>query len=136
MLTSAAERYRQVKQNTLTPGELLLALYDGLFRFLNGAKLCFENNQKPRGRELICKAHAVVSELYLALDHDVNPDLCANLASIYDFAMTRLTDANKEANPEYVEEVIRVLTPLREAWQEAVPAAVREAKKQASKAAK
>ncbi len=129
MLPNAVQRYKQVQQNTLTPGELLLALYDGLFRFLNGARLCLENNQKPRGRELICKAHAVVSELYLALDYKVNPDLCANLASVYDFAMTRLTEANRDANAAYIEEVIRVLTPLREAWAQAVPQAVIEASK-------
>ncbi|MEN9580844.1 MAG: hypothetical protein RJA70_3853 [Pseudomonadota bacterium] len=123
MISSAVDRYKQVQQNTLTPGELLLALYDGLFRFLNGAKVCFENNQKPRGRELLCKAHAVISELYLALDYKHNPDLCANLASVYDFSMSRITEANRDADPEGITEVLRVLSPLREAWQQAVPEA-------------
>ncbi len=126
MLGTAAARYKQVKQNTLTPGELLLALYDGLFRFLNGAKHCLANGETTKAREFLCKAHAIVSELYLALDHKVQPELCANLASVYDFAMSRLTDANRLANADYVDEVIRVLTPLREAWQQAVPEAVKE----------
>lgn len=126
MLGTAAARYKQVKQNTLTPGELLLALYDGLFRFLNGARHCLAHGEPTKAREFLCKAHAIVSELYLALDHKVEPQLCANLASVYDFAMTRLTDANRLAKIECVDEVIRVLTPLREAWQEAVPEAVKE----------
>lgn len=127
MLGTAAARYKQVQQNTLTPGELLLALYDGLFRFLNGAKYSLSKGEAPKARELLCKAHAIVSELYLALDHKASPDLCANLASVYDFAMARITDANRQANEQYVDEVIRVLTPLREAWQQAVPEAIKEA---------
>jgi flagellar secretion chaperone FliS len=126
MLGSAVDRYRVIRQATITPGELLLALYDGLFRFMNGAKYCIEHNEKPKAREFLCKAHAVVSELYLALDHKQNPELCANLAGIYDFSMMRLMDASRECSLEYLSEVVRVLTPLREAWQEAVPMAVKE----------
>ncbi len=127
MQGKAADRYKQVRANTSTPGELLLALYDGLFRFLNGAKVCFENQQAPRGRELVCKAHAVVSELMLALDHAAAPELCANLAAVYDFALSRLSEANRHATVKPVEDVIRALTPLREAWALAVPKAIAEA---------
>lgn len=127
MLGTAAARYKQVQQSTLTPGELLLALYDGLFRFLNGAKHCLSQGEVTKGRELLCRAHAVISELYVALDHKAAPDLCANLAAVYDFALSRITDANRQANGDMVEEVIRVLTPLREAWQLAVPQAIKEA---------
>jgi flagellar secretion chaperone FliS len=123
---SAAARYKQVQQTTLTPGELLLALYDGLFRFLNGAKYSFSKGDKAKAREFLGKSHAIISELYLALDHKTAPELCANLAAVYDFSMARLTDANRQAKLEYVDEVIRVLTPLREAWQQAVPQAVKE----------
>jgi flagellar protein FliS len=127
MLGKAAQRYNQVRANTQTPGELLLALYDGLFRFLNSAKVCFENKQDARAREFVGKARAIVSELLMALDHKAAPELCANLAAVYDFALARLSDANREAKPGYVEEVIRALTPLREAWILAVPKATAEA---------
>jgi flagellar protein FliS len=122
----AAHRYKQVERHTMTQGELLLALYDGLFRFLNGAKVCFSQGQPARGRELIGKAHAIVSEFYLALDHKVNPELCNNLAGIYDFCLSRLTECNRSGDPALVDEVVRVLTPLREAWQQAVPRSVQE----------
>jgi flagellar protein FliS len=127
MSGKAADRYRQVQANTSTPGELLLALYDGLFRFLNGAKVCFENQQAPRGRELVGKAHAIISELMLALDHAAAPELCANLVAVYDFSLSRLSDANRTATPQPIADVVRALTPLREAWALAVPKAIAEA---------
>jgi flagellar secretion chaperone FliS len=127
MLGKAAQRYSEVRASTSTPGELLLALYDGMFRFLNGAKVCFENNQNARGRELVAKARAVVSELLLALDHKVAPELCANLAAVYDFALSRLSLATRDAKPGHIDECIAALTPLREAWALAVPKATAEA---------
>jgi flagellar protein FliS len=134
MLENAVARYKQVRMTTSTPGELLLALYDGLFRFLNSARLCLERKERARASEFLSKAYAIVSELYIALDHDKAPDLCAQLEGIYGFCMDRITFANLKSDIKAIEEVVRVLTPLREAWQIAVPQAAREAAQAAAKA--
>lgn len=126
MLETAANRYTQIRNATSTPGELLLALYDGLFRFLNGAKIAIEKQDLRLARELLSKAYAITSELYIALDHDVAPDLCQQLEGVYGFAMDRITHASRKGDTVALDEVIRVLTPLREAWQIAVPQAQRE----------
>lgn len=123
---SAAQRYNQVRMTTSSPGELLLALYDGLFRFLNGARICVERKELARARELLSKSYAIISELYIALDHSQAPELCANLEALYGFAMDRVQLASRKALVDPIDEVIRVLTPLREAWQIAVPQAARE----------
>jgi flagellar protein FliS len=123
---SAAQRYNQVRMTTSSPGELLLALYDGLFRFLNGAKICVERKELARARELLSKSYAIISELYIALDHSQAPELCANLEALYAFSMDRVQLASRKALVEPIDEVIRVLTPLREAWHIAVPQAARE----------
>ncbi len=126
MLQTAVSRYQQVRSTTASPGELLLALYDGLFRFLNGAKICLERKEKPRAGELLSKSYAIVSELYIALDHDVAPELCGQLEGLYSFCMDRITHANLKSDPEAIADVVKVLTPLREAWRVAVPEAVKE----------
>lgn len=126
MFETAAARYTQVRNTTASPGELLIALYDGLFRFMNGAKACIEKKDMARARELLSKAYAIVSELYIALDHDVWPDLCAQLEGVYGFAMDRLMVASRKGDSAAIDEVIRVLQPLREAWKVAVPQAQRE----------
>ncbi len=123
---NAVQRYAQVRMTTSTPGDLLLALYDGLFRYLNQAKVCVQAKQMARGRELLSNSYAILSELYIALDHSVAPELCANLEALYGFCMDRVMLASRKAQTEPIDEVVRVLTPLREAWQIAVPQAVRE----------
>lgn len=126
MLQSAVARYKEVRNTTSTPGELLLALYDGLFRFLNGARILLLRAELARAREQLSKAHAIVSELFIALDYDVAPELCQRLGALYDFCMDRISHANRRGDVTAVDEVLRVLTPLREAWQVAVPQAARE----------
>ena len=125
--SAAAARYTQNRNSTATPGELLLALYDGLFRFLNGAKLCIQNKQLPRARELLSKAYAIVSELTIALDHGVAPELCGQLDGLYSFCMDKIQLASRKADIVPIEETLRVLKPLREAWTLAVPKAIQEA---------
>lgn len=126
MLSTAAHAYKQNRSTTSTPGELLLALYDGLFRFLNGAKVLLERGERARASEQLSKAHAILSELFIALDHQVAPQLCEQLSALYEYAMDRVTHANLKGDVQAVADVIRVLTPLREAWQQAVPLAMKE----------
>jgi len=126
MLQTAAARYQQVRISTASKGELLLALYEGLFRFLRGAQICFEQDQDARGRELTSKSHAIISELQIALDPKVAPELCETLGALYGFCLDCLRRAAAEADPSAVADVIRVLTPLRDAWVQAVPEAARQ----------
>src|ERR1700753_2558773 len=126
MIGSAVAKYKEIQIQTSTPGELLIALYDGLFRFLAGAQHSLQTGHRAKGSELISKSHAIISELLLALDHSQSPELCERLASVYDFCLSRLTEANMKGDAQKVAEVIRVLTPLREAWKIAVPKAAME----------
>jgi flagellar protein FliS len=125
MYETTARRYQQIQATTATPGELLLALYDGLFRFLRAAKLCFENKQAPKAREYLSKSHAILSELYIALDYAQAPELCAQLEAIYGFCMGHVLQCNLKSDPAMIDDVLRALTPLKEAWTEAVPEAIR-----------
>lgn len=126
MLQNAVAQYKKVQVATISQGELLLALYDGLFRFLNEAKACLARGDYAAARHLNSKSYAIISELSIALDRELAPDLCANLAALYGFCLDRLRGANRSGQVQPIEEVISVLTPLREAWREALPKALKE----------
>ena len=76
MLETAVNRYKQVLVQTSSPGQVLIALYDGIFRFLNGAKACIAKKELSRARELLSKTQAIIHELDISLDHDASPYLC------------------------------------------------------------
>lgn len=119
-MQSAIARYQNVQITTGSPGDLLLALYDGLFRFLNTAAAAFREGRREGANEAISRSHAILSELYASLDARHAPDLCANLEALYGFCLERLVAANAKNDATLIEEIIRVLSPVRDAFREAV----------------
>lgn len=123
---TAVARYVEVKLATASPGELLLALYDRIFYSLAGARRALLRGNRSQASEEFGKVRTIISELHLALDHEMAPELCEQLGRVYGFAMDQLTRANIDGSVDAVDELTRVLTPLREAWAVAVPQAAIE----------
>lgn len=119
-VTSAIERYKSVQVKTSSPGELLLMLFDGLFRFLDEAAEATRIQDRARAGDRIGKAHAILSELAATLNKTVAPELCENLEAVYFFCMTRLVEANLHKDIDRIHEVKRVLEPVREGFRTAV----------------
>jgi flagellar protein FliS len=126
MSQAALARYQTAKIQVSDPGELLMALFDGLFRFLHVARHSMRSGKRAQAGEAISRAHAILGELYVGLDHERAPDLCANLAALYDFSMARVTQANMKNDATLLDDVVRVLTPVREGFGEAVKQVARE----------
>jgi flagellar secretion chaperone FliS len=121
MIEATIARYQAVKVTTSTPGDLLVALLDGLFKFLHIAKhnLATKGDRAKAGMAM-SRAHAIIAELLASLAPEHAPELCQNLARVYDFCLTRITHANLRNDATAIEEVMRVMTPIREAFTTAV----------------
>lgn len=117
---AAIARYGAVKVTTANPGQILVMLYDGLLRFLREAQAAFVAKERARAGERISRSLAILENLLTTLDPTHAPELCERLQALYIFSIQRLVRANVEQNPEMVGEIIRVLTPLRDAWSTAV----------------
>jgi flagellar secretion chaperone FliS len=115
-VSSVLNRYKTVQVKTSSPGELLVMMYDGLFRFLGEAKTCMESSERTRAAERISRSHQIFQQLLNGLNREFAPELCDNLQNLYMFCMTHIIQANIQQDPEKLAEVLRVLTPLREAW--------------------
>jgi flagellar protein FliS len=120
MLNSGVQRYKSVQVKTSTPGELLMMLYDGCFRFLNEAVVALEAGDRVKSGERLDRAYAIVSEFSTSLKHEAYPELCKNLEGVYVFCLSHIVQANIQQDAEMVREVIRILDPLRDAFREAV----------------
>lgn len=120
MLNPAINRYKTVQVKTSTPGDLLIMLFDGCFRFLNEAQVALKGADRARAGERIDRAHAILSELVSTLRPEIWPELCQNLEAVYLFAMGHMVQANLDQDPDKLEEVMAVLEPIRTAFREAV----------------
>jgi len=120
MLNPAINRYKAVQVKTSSPGDLLVMLFDGCFRFLKEAKAAMEEGNRARAGEKLDRAYAILSELVSTLRPEVWPELCENLESVYLFCMGHVVQANIEQDPEKVQQIVDILEPVRGGFREAV----------------
>lgn len=126
MYGANVNRYKKNKVLLSDPGEILLALYDGAIRFCKQARIAIENNNPAQKGQKIGSVMAILTELSATLDHDRAPELCDNLARLYDYLIDRLQTASGEMDVVPLDEVTVHLQKLRETWGEAVRIAAQE----------
>jgi flagellar secretion chaperone FliS len=115
--TYARSQYQEMQVQT-TPGRLVVMLYDGAVRFLHvGLDALRRSDLEAQGLNL-GKAQSILCELIATLDLRAG-ELASELLRIYEYCLRRLLIANAEDRAEYVEEVIELLTSLRDAWEQA-----------------
>jgi flagellar protein FliS len=120
MSHAVARRYQAVQIESATPGQILIALYDGCVRFCRAAQMQIEAGDAAGKGQLISRAIAILGELRGTLDHKSAPELCDRLDRLYVFFQEQLSRANVEMNAGHIDPVIRLMGDLRSAWGDAV----------------
>ena len=117
---SAVQNYASVKVHSgvesATPHRLIQMLFEGALERIAQAKGAMAQNQIARKGELISKAVAIVGGLQGSLNDKEGGMLAANLDGLYDYIIRRLSQANYENNPEYLDECGRLLGEIKSAW--------------------
>ncbi|WP_062065330.1 flagellar export chaperone FliS [Cellvibrio sp. OA-2007] len=117
---SAVQNYASVKVHssveTASPHRLIQMLFEGALERIAQAKGAMAQNQIARKGELIGKAVAIVGGLQGSLNDKEGGALAANLDGLYDYVIRRLSQANYENNPEYLDECGRLLGEIKTAW--------------------
>lgn len=112
--------YRTVATQTASPGQLVLMLFDGAIRFLECALNGFGTEDLVESYQTInnnvLRAQAIIHELNLSLNMEQGGECAHTLRRLYDYFDRRLQESNLQKVPAGIEEVIRRLTTLRDAW--------------------
>ncbi len=119
MNMQAAEHYRQGQVLSCTPAETVLMLYQGAIRFLRSAiKEIAEKRNIAEKARLIKKTLSIIEYLQSCLDKDKGGEIAKNLDGLYEYMLIRLTEANLKNDENKIEEVVKLLLLLTEAWAE------------------
>jgi flagellar protein FliS len=114
---TAQRAYTESSVLTASPERLVVMLYDGAIRFLNQSAAAMREGQRDRSREKMRRAEAIVDELNVSLDMSFG-EIPQRLREIYMFCKRTLHTANVRAEPAGIEAVTRLLSELRESWDE------------------
>ena len=99
-----------------SPVELVLLLTDGLLDELARARAHIVGRRYEAKAASLDKCVEIINGLSSSLDFESGGETVANLARIYDFCVTRLYGAGIKLDPTMVDEVIQVLTTIRQGW--------------------
>jgi flagellar protein FliS len=116
VMARAAHAYHQTQIQSQSPLELVVMLYDGALRFLQVAADATRRNDLVAKREGMSRSMAILAELQNTLNLQDGGAVAQSLDHLYTYINGRLIDANAQKDPAPMEEAIRLLRPLRDAW--------------------
>jgi flagellar secretion chaperone FliS len=102
--------------STSSQSQLILMMYDGALQAVNQSIQCMSQKDVAGQSQYILKAQDIINELSLALDMEQGGDVSKTLEQLYQFVLNQLIQANITSDKMYLESVIKVLSPLRDAW--------------------
>ena len=111
------QRYREESLNTMTQGELLLMLYDGLVKQLTLAGLELEKKNYPAFEAAVDKSIDIIHYLDDTLDRQY--PISANLAKLYEYFCYELCRVKSGRNATELERVKGMVSELRESFRQA-----------------
>ena len=110
------------------PHKLIAMLYQGALLAIANARNGMMNKNVAAKGAAISKALAIIDDgLNASLDKNAGGSLARNLSSLYDYMCTRLIAANLKNDMAALDEVARLLTDLKEAWENIRPNAAQAA---------
>ena len=108
--------YQQQALAGATGVELIVALYDGLIRFLYRAMQCVEEKDVHGRRVAVKKALDILMYLQARLRPDVGGTVAPSLGDFYSTMFTLTLEASHLESQEQFQEVISFVRNVREAW--------------------
>jgi flagellar protein FliS len=113
----AAAAYRTVQVvSSASPLELVVMLYDGALASLGQARDALERRDLVTKGRAMSKALSIVGHLQGTLNMEDGREVAAELDRLYLYVTDRLLEANRKGATGPIDESIRLLSTLRDAW--------------------
>lgn len=125
MFTSASARaasaYKRINIdtgfNSSSPHQIVAMLFDALLLSVGTARAALRQNDVATKGVHIGKAVSIIGEGLLgSLDMSAGGKLAVNLKNVFDYCINRLTYANLYNDDAALEEVVRLIKVVADAW--------------------
>ncbi|QLA15153.1 flagellar export chaperone FliS [Desulfolutivibrio sulfoxidireducens] len=115
-MQTAAKAYLKTQVNTTSQGEILILLYEGALKYLAQAREKIAARDYAAKGILISRVLDILTELQSSLNAQKGGELAGNLQKLYFYCSTRLLQANMKMDTAILDEVVRILAGLRDAF--------------------
>jgi flagellar protein FliS len=111
--------YKTQEILSLPREKLVPVLYEHLIVNLKRAVRQIRDNDIEGKAESLGRASDILHELLSSLDFEVEGGLAPRLASLYAFFIKEVMEVGREMDPERLERLIGLISPLYQSWMEA-----------------
>ena len=106
----------QARIEGASPYELILLLLQGARSHIASSINHIKHQQLSQKGERISKTISILDELRSALNHEIDPEMTANLDQLYDYIQRILFKANLDNNIDLLQEANSLLEQVHTAW--------------------
>lgn len=118
-MTSEIKKQFTFRISQANPTEMIVILYEMTLQYLSDAGESAERKDYTQYRENVRRARNCVSELLQSLHLEYEP--AGALRQLYLYCIRRLSQAEVRWNTELLEEIVRIITPLCDAYRQIAP---------------
>ena len=118
-MTSEIKQQFTFRISQANPTEMIVILYDMTLQYLADAAESAKREDFAVYRENVLRARKCISELIHSLHLEY--ELAISLRKLYLYCIRRLTQAELRYHTELLQEVVHVITPLRDAYRQIAP---------------
>jgi flagellar protein FliS len=116
---AAARAYRRVDLESAPKTQIVDRLFERFARDLEAARVALGAKDIHAKAAALTHASQIVVQLKMALDHKVAPEMCANLESLYNFVIDRLSESNLKLTTKPLDQAAAVMAGLAGAFKQA-----------------
>lgn len=108
--------YKQQAILTMTPGELLITLFDETLKNLNAATVNIEQKNVQLSHSHLMRAQKIIKYLQDTLNNDFN--VSKQLNDLYYFFISQIQQANFKKDPAIITGILPILIEMRNTFSE------------------
>lgn len=117
MYSNPYSQYKQQSVMTMTHGEMLITLFDGLIKHLNLAAKSIEGQDVTTANESLKRSQDILN--YLSATLDSRYEVSGNLSMLYEFFVSQCVRANIKKDQSYIVPIIPMIQELRDTFEKA-----------------
>jgi len=114
------KRYQQVSREsgiaTADNHQVIFMLLQGLLDSVAVAKGCILRKDIEGRAKSINRSINITSGLIDGINHKVHPEIGENFEALYRYVQVRLNDAALEQSIEPLDEIVTLISPIKDAW--------------------
>jgi len=117
--------YKRVDVETASQGKLIVMLFNGAIQRAEEAKRQLEKGRLQNVHNNLIRAQDIIAELRGALNMNAG-EIARNLDRIYEYFQHLLIMANIRKETAHIDECVRMMSAVRDTWQEVFDSVGRE----------